>query len=187
MASLFLGFTAAMLTSLSTADVIVTKPKFENFRVAPVYHEVAVPPQFLSGDLDSLPLPESDPKCINPYLPNEYSNKRANFAGHFVLAQCSCGSGCGYMFVWDAKNGKVYHTMPYGALEIGPYVYDGHSIVFKGLIFRVDSNLLIAEGCFDQDAHPTVRDCARRYFTWNGARFTRIYSERILTPSPVTK
>ena len=44
-----------------------------------------------------------------------------NFAGHFVLATRSCGSGCHYLFIWDAVTGKVYRDFAFGAINVGPY------------------------------------------------------------------
>ncbi len=70
---------------------------------------------------------------------------RTNFAGHFVLASCSCGSGCRYLFIWDARNGKVFRGFPFGAINVGPYpsAHGRQEVAYAGEQYRIDSKLLI--------------------------------------------
>lgn len=63
----------------------------------------------------------------------------------------------------DARTGKLYRNTPFGIL-----VKDGNpnseDRVYAGLSFRLDSRLLIVEGCVDEDervAGADVRDCNR--------------------------
>jgi hypothetical protein len=42
-----------------------------------------------------------------------------NFAGHFVIDACTCGSGCHYLYMWDAVSGKFYQRLPPGVIDGG--------------------------------------------------------------------
>ena len=100
---------------------------------------------------------------------------RVNFAGHFVLATWSCGSGCHSLFIWDAMNGTVYRDFAFGAINVGPY----DSATYAGERFRADSNLLILDGCFEGTC-----DCAKRYYVWNGTQFKLIFRHQDRLPRP---
>src|SRR5207249_1037383 len=112
----------------------------------------------------------SDVRCFGGD-PAEYAREQANFAGHFVLGTCTCGSGCHYLFKWDALSGKVYRQFPFGPINVGPFGLGANlpPIEYKGEQYRLDSTLLIIEGCIEDTC-----DCATRYYTWNGNRFRLI-------------
>jgi hypothetical protein len=50
---------------------------------------------------------------------------------------------------------------------------------YGGLSYRAASSLLVAEGCFDGEAHTAKgepAECARRYYKWDGAKFVLLAS-----------
>lgn len=76
--------------------------------------------------------------------------------------------------------------MPIGTIEVGPYLEESKVINYAGERHRADSNLLVVEGCFDQDAHPKRRDCARRYYVWTDERrFVLLLREATRVPKLV--
>ena len=74
-----------------------------------------------------------------------------NFAGHLVLVAHSCGSGCIEADFVDMLSGRVLHNDGFGSLLVGPFrSKSGDTFQYRGLTFRADSRLLMAEGCFCQ-------------------------------------
>jgi hypothetical protein len=57
--------------------------------------------------------------------PAAYAKHEVNFAGHYVLDACTCGSGCHYLLMRDAMTGKFYQQVPPGVIDVGPYESDG--------------------------------------------------------------
>lgn len=152
----------AMLLSAGMA-VSARPPQFSDHPVPNVYRGEAALPKF--GDPSQYH--GTDLRCFGTD-PQEYRGKRANFAGHFVIDACTCGTGCHYLFMWDALNGNFFGSVPIGAINIGPYglgSVDG-PIEYEGERYRVDSRLLIVEGCIEDTC-----DCAKRYYQWDGRRF----------------
>jgi len=93
-----------------------------------------------------------------------YAQSESNFAGHYVIGACTCGSGCHYLFMWDALTGKFYQRVPPGVIDVGPYEPGG--VEYAGDQFQIDSSLLIVEGCVEDTCA-----CACRYYNWNGRKF----------------
>jgi hypothetical protein len=91
-----------------------------------------------------------------------------------VLAKCSCGSGCHYLFLWDAEDGKVFRMFPFGAIDVGPYSSPGGGppLRYKGEEYRPDSSLLVVDGCFDGTCN-----CGRRYYSWSASTFRLVSKE----------
>jgi hypothetical protein len=133
-------------------------PSFQDYRVSNVYRGEAKPPDF--GD------PDQYSRCFQN--PTDYAHERVNFAGHFVIGTCTCGSGCHYLFMWDALNGKFYRRFPFGPINIGPYGVgtDLPAIEYSGEQHVPDSALLIVDGCIEGTC-----DCGTRYYRWTGKRF----------------
>ncbi len=112
--------------------------------------------------------------------PAGYANEQVNFAGHFVLNACSCGTGCHYLYMWDAVTGKFYQQLPPGAIDVGPYARNGvqpPGIVYKGEQYLPNSSLLIVEGCVEDTC-----DCATRYYRWTGSDFKLILRQPVRMP-----
>jgi hypothetical protein len=141
-------------------------PTFADYHVTSVYAGAVKQPDFGRPEQYS----GTDVRCFGD--PAAYSAMRVNFAGHFVLATCSCGSGCHYLFIWDAMNGKVYRDFAFGAIDVGH-----NSVAYAGERFRADSNLLVLDGCFEDTC-----DCAKRYYVWNGTKFKLIFRHQDRLP-----
>ncbi len=84
-----------------------------------------------------------------------------NFAGHYVVAQWGCGTGCRGFVVVDVNTGKVYDTrfrdVDYH-YPSDPYSDFGWWCYSDTLTYDVNSRLLIIEGCLDG------KQCGRNYF-----------------------
>ena len=103
----------------------------------------------------------------------------ANFAGHFVLDTCTCGSGCQYLFIWDALTGKLYRDFPFRAIDINGYDDEkGDHINYKGEQYKTDSTLLMLEGCQEDTC-----DCATWYYNWNGSSFKLVAKKPVRKPA----
>jgi hypothetical protein len=144
-------------------------PSFETYRVPKVYSAAVKPPAF--GALDGYS--GTDLQCFGQD-PETYAAMHVNFAGHFVISACSCGSGCRYLFLWDAQTGKVYRQLPFGPINVGPYGVGGTTppVRYAGEQYRADSSLLMLDGCFEETC-----DCAKRYYAWSGSHFKLIHRE----------
>jgi hypothetical protein len=151
-------------------------PRFEDYKARRVFRGQSVAPVFADlGQYSGSLL-----RCFQRE-PSEYANEPANFAGHYVLDQCTCGSGCHLLFMWDALDGKLfYREFFFGSVNIGPFDVRSMSPVveYPGESYRLDSTLLVVEGCFAETC-----DCAKHYYQWTGDRFKLIRSEDVSKPS----
>jgi hypothetical protein len=68
-----------------------------------------------------------------------------NFAGHFRIVEWGCGSGCAEVAVIDLISGKVTFPPELGVVVYPMPVEDEFSKRY-GLLFRVDSRLLVVNG-----------------------------------------
>jgi len=155
-------------------------PRFEDFPVSNVYRGVVKPPYF--GNRDHYQ--GADLRCFGGD-PTDYANKEVNFAGHFVISTCTCGSECHYLFMWDAISGRFYQRIRPGAINVGPYARRGvqpPGIVYQGEQYRPNSSLLIEEGCVEDTC-----DCATRYFRWTGNQFKLILRQPVRMPETCLK
>jgi hypothetical protein len=165
---------------LAAASAQSTRPpRFRDHSVSSVYRGEVKPPDF--GNPDQYE--GTDLRCFGGD-PAEYTKGHANFAGHFVIGTCTCGSGCHYLFMWDALNGKFYRQFPFGSINVGPYDLgaDVPPGAFKREQYRVDSTLLIVEGCIEGTC-----DCSTRYYNWNGSEFKLILSHASRIPLSCSK
>jgi hypothetical protein len=138
----------------------VELPRFEDYRVSSVYRGPVKPPKF--GNIDQYT--GTDVRCFGGD-PVEYAKGlQANFAGHFVINACTCGSGCHYLFMWDALTGKLYRNFPFHSINVNGYDSEtGDHVDYKGEQYRIDSTLLVVEACLEQTCN-----CATWYYSWNG-------------------
>lgn len=148
-------------------------PRFQDFSVASVYSGPVRPPDF--GNPDQYV--GTDIRCFGGD-PQEYAGNRVNFAGHFVIGTCTCGSGCHYLFLWDAQTGKFYRKFPFGPINVGPYSGSGAPIEYKGEEYRADSGLLVVNGCFEEKC-----SCATRYYRWLGTEFRLVATRPVRKPA----
>lgn len=95
----------------------------------------------------------------------ESEKKGPNFAGHYRIAEWGCGTGCISIAVVDAISGDVFDgpfgKLPRGSIYLGPPPDPAQT----GLLFRVNSRLLVVTGC------PNWKDCAKYYYEWQGNKF----------------
>jgi hypothetical protein len=144
-------------TAIALAQPAV--PRFEGYPVESIHHSQITLPKFSKPDSGT------ELRCLG----REFVGFHVNFAGHYVIDTCTCGSGCHYLYMWDALNGKVFLNIPAMPLDVGPFFDRGvgsPSIKYKGEQYRIDSNLLIIEGCIENTC-----DCATRYYRWDGNLF----------------
>jgi len=151
---------------------------FEDYPVTRIYKGRVKPPAFGNPDQYG----GTDLRCFTD--PELYATERVNFAGHFVIESCTCGSGCHYLFMWDAMTGKLYARLPPGVIQVGPFGAEGPatSLTYKGEQFHKDSSLLIVDGCVEDTC-----DCATRYYVWNGAQFKLISRQPVRMPPKCTQ
>jgi len=158
----------------------VVSPKFGGYLVSSVYQGVVRPPDV--GDLDQYR--GTDLRCFGGDRAVS-AKEHVNFAGHFVIDACTCGTGCHYLYMWDALTGKFYQRLPPGAIDVGPYARRGvqpSGIVYKGEQYQPNSNLLIVDGCIADTC-----DCAMRYYKWTGSQFTLILRQPVRMPERCLK
>jgi hypothetical protein len=163
------------LLSLRGADA---PPLFINFPVAGIYHGPVKPPNFGSPEK----FEGTDLRCFGGD-PSEFAKEHVNFAGHFVVGACTCGTGCHYLFMWDAVTGKFYERLPPAAIDVGPYDMAGPDpIEYKGEEYHIDSSLLVVDGCVEDTC-----DCATRYYRWDERAFREISSTVTRVPTKCRK
>lgn len=148
-------------------------PHFEDYPVSRVYRGLVKPPKV--GDLNQYP--GTDLRCYGDM--DQRAGERVNFAGHFVVGACTCGSGCHYLFLWDAITGKFNPHFPFGPINVGPYSNGDTDppTEYKGEQYRADSSLLIVEACIEGTC-----DCATRYYSWSGGQFKLILKQPARMP-----
>ena len=148
-------------------------PRFEDYRVAKVHLGRVMLPEF--GDPSQYE--GTDLRCFTDS--KLYAQMPVNFAGHFVVGACSCGTGCHYLFMWDALTGKFYRDFPFGPIDVVPFGVGAAvpPVESTGEQFRADSTLLILDGCIEDTC-----DCATRYYKWLGTHFKLILRRSSRTP-----
>ena len=100
----------------------------------------------------------------------EAARKGPNFAGHYTIAEWGCGSGCLSFAIVDALTGQV-HWPPFSADIVGiPWLGTATGREYQGIVYRLDSRLLIIDGCPDDKE----RGCGTYYFEWTGNKLKRL-------------
>jgi hypothetical protein len=159
---------------------------FSQYPAYSVFKGKVTPPHFRKSlKPEDTFFPDGDPHCgwdDDGFYDRYYGAMKPNFAGNYIIAGCTCGSGCHYLLMWDARTGEVIRNLPVGTIDVGPY--SGAPIItYAGETHRVDSNLLVLEGCFDQDAHPERRDCGRYFYLWTkGKKFAFLSKQSTRVP-----
>lgn len=92
--------------------------------------------------------------------------KGPNFAGHYTIVEWGCGSPCAGTATVDEKSGKVF-DLPYEQIFY-PFSTGFVEPMPEGLNYRIDSRLLIFQGC---PVEPKQEDCASYYLEWTGSEF----------------
>jgi hypothetical protein len=173
------AFCILILSSTEGSSQAGGPPRFRDYPMSNIYRGKVKAPSF--GNLDKYE--GTDVRCYGG-KPSAYSAEPVNFAGHFVISACSCATGCHYLFMWDAISGKVYLHFPFGPINVGLYgvgVIDP-PIEYKGEQYKVDSSLLIVEGCVEGTC-----DCATRYYNWDGKRLKLLLRQTTRMPPECQK
>lgn len=94
----------------------------------------------------------------------------SNFAGHYNVAIWGCGTGCAQFVIADVNTGRVFDP---GIREVDYHYPSADNepewqCYSESLTYRVDSRLLIVEGCL------AGKDCGRSYFVMASAGLRRI-------------
>lgn len=148
-------------------------PRFEDYKVTELYRGIVKPPNF--GDLGRYE--GTDLRCFGGN-PSEYRNLTVNFAGRFIIGSCACGSGCRYLFMWDATNGRFYR-IPIAPNNPGPFgIGERDPVYYKGEEYHADSSLLVIDGCEERTCN-----CGTRYYRWTGKGFELIAKRPSRLPS----
>ena len=108
----------------------------------------------------------------------EGAAKGPNFAGHYTIIEWGCGSGCIAFAIVDAVSGRIYYPIPFDALAL-PYQGTATGREYKGLEYRLNSALLVADGCPENEntsVSETLKNCATRYYKWDQKRFVLVAS-----------
>jgi hypothetical protein len=127
-------------------------PHWADYAVQAVFHGHSAAPRFKPG-ADTWP--DADPRFRDSV--KFELGKGANFAGFYTIVKVTCGTGCCYVVVVDVRSGHIYENLPFRTVVVGgPHPY-------RGLVFRLDSRLLMVEGSVDGSRVPS-----RTYYEWVG-------------------
>jgi hypothetical protein len=102
----------------------------------------------------------------------EGAKEGPNFAGKYTIASWGCGSGCVSFVVVDAHTGKVYDNVPFSILGL-PYQGTESQRDYRGLVYKLGSRLLIADGCPEDEP----KNCGTHYYEWLGKGFKKLLFE----------
>jgi len=141
--------------------------RFDAFPAIVYTGDVAMP-IFKNVQAGGQPWPDGDFRCIgeNEELRRRFfADKKPNFAGDWIFDRCTCGTGCSYPFMWNARTGAVHRDFPVHALFSGDLYSNS-----RGFVYRADSRLLIIEGYVDE----VGARGSRSYFEWNGHQFVQL-------------
>ena len=140
------------------------RPNFRDYPVGKVFGGPTTPPHI--GSLSQYS--GTDLRCFGAD-PSFFREMHVNFAGHYVLDACTCGSGCHYLYLWDAVTRRLYRDLPLGEINLGPYGTFPHLTTFRGERYHAESTLLIVNGCREETC-----DCGTWYFNWESEHFSLI-------------
>ena len=167
--SLFTLFLATLyLHSASTAQtpapVAESRLRFEDFPVGDVFQGKAAKIVWPDGFDPSEP---ANDRLV--FAAESAFQKKPNFAGHYGIAEYSCGTNCAELVILDLKSGAVLDSPPYTTIESHFDRKEGAS--YEGISFRRRSRLLIASGCFDWDSPASSHECGTKYFEFKNGQF----------------
>ena len=169
--SLFVLCAVLLLTSAAVVRCqgqggLTSIPRFEDYPVTSVFHGKPAEPAFRKGE------------GFRTQIRNG-ALKGPNFAGHYTIIKWGCGSGCISFAIVDAISGRLYYPIPFAGLAI-PYQGTAGGREYKGLEYRLNSSLLVADGCPEDpqtdDSSKAEKNCGTRYYKWEQNRFVQISS-----------
>jgi hypothetical protein len=117
----------------------------------------------------------------------EAAKNGVNFAGHYVIADWGCGTGCTQFVVQDALTGTVVDP-PFQWVEFHYWgflskipkwaAYEPRWTCFDGfLTYRRDSSLLVVEGCISK------RQCGRTFYEMKYGHLSQVMFDPDLLPN----
>jgi hypothetical protein len=97
------------LTPTASAQAANQLPRFEDYRVTNVFTGTPAFPVLVTADQKRFrtQIQEGVTKGIG-VMRDGKEQAGANFAGHYIVVEWSCGSPCGMLAIVDAATGKVY-------------------------------------------------------------------------------
>ncbi len=109
-----------------------------------------------------------------------------NFAGHYVIADWGCGTGCTQFVVLDALTGTVvdppfqwveFHYWAFLSKNPKWAAYEPKWTCFDGfLTYKRDSSLLVVEGCVSK------RQCGRTFYEMKDGHLAQLSFDPDLLP-----
>jgi hypothetical protein len=123
-------------------------PTFEDFRVEQTFKNPSHP-----IDLSSHP----QGRMYRTRL-REAAVRPPDFAGHYVVAEWGCGTGCAVHRLIDLKTGGIYNAPS----------------ATRGFEYRIDSALVIQD---PPGGFPAYYLAPVKYWLWTGAEFELLYQE----------
>lgn len=145
-------------------------PRYVDYPAAAIYRGRVAEPRFRPG---ADRWPDSDPRFRGQVAID--LAKGPDFAGAYVVVMTSCGTGCSYVVIVDARTGEIYQHLPFRMVVAGPPEQ------YRGLMFRLTSRLLTVEGFIDQSVRPT-----RAYYEWSGRSLRLLRTVSILRWGPLS-
>jgi hypothetical protein len=163
-AVVFFSFTPSPTTALDfDKSSSGSDPNYADYGVETVFRGRPAKPIFKPG---TDKWPDADPRFRDS---TEYQvRKGANFAGAYIVVKTTCGTGCFYVVIVDARTGRIFEDLPFRTIVVG------RPNQFRGLSFRLDSRLLIVEGLVDGAHRPT-----RTSYEWTEGGLRLIQRVRI--------
>jgi carboxypeptidase family protein len=138
-------------------------PRFEDFRV-PTPIRSRRGPTYVSNHV-----PDLEKEVI------EVAKGGPDFAGHFVVEQFTCGSGCTSFVVVNLETSEVFRS----AFNVAYSFCSEGNEVGAELMYRPDSRLLIVNGSIEMLSHTKVEvdgPCGHFYYLWDGRSLKQISS-----------
>jgi hypothetical protein len=148
-------------------------PQFETYPVTSIFREKPALPIFAKGQ-----------GGFRTEI-RKAAEKGPNFSGHYTIAEWGCGSGCISFAIVDAVSGRLKYPVPFVGLGI-PYMGTATGRNYKGLEYRLNSSLLIADGCPENEDSTDAdfeKDCGTRYYKWDDKQFLLIRTVAV-PPAP---
>lgn len=119
---------------------IPARPSFEKFPAKQIYKGIPAPPKL-----------DKDQRMFRTVI-RKGAKSQVQFAGHYTIPQCGCGTGCSQFYIVDSINGRVYDGFGISDLP-GKWLEKQSGDPLDRVQFTASSRLLKVNGC------PNEHDC----------------------------
>jgi len=120
---------------------IPARPSFEKFPAKQIYKGIPAPPKL-----------DKDQRMFRTVI-RKGAKSQVQFAGHYTIPQCGCGTGCSQFYIVDSINGRVYDG-GFGISDFpGSWLEKQSGDPPDRVQFTASSRLLKINGC------PNEHDC----------------------------